>query len=99
MFSKKKEKKPSEEGSSENDESFSVSLSDEEKANKKLTYDRFISSVKLFLMTEFKTIDDKGFIEYYSKRGFLDENNKPIIANYKKYVREWIKTHTPHSEK
>ena len=87
-----KEKESSEEDSFENDKSFSVSLLDEEKPVK-TERDRFVSTVKLHLMTEYKTIDDKGFIDYYERRGWIDENNKVIIASYKKYLREWMDKH------
>ena len=39
------------------------------------------------------TVDDKGFISYYKKRGWLDEENKPILNSYKKYVNDWMKKH------
>ena len=81
------------EDSFEKDEFSSVSLKEEECENRNLSFDRFVSSVRLFLMTEYKTIDDRGFIDYYSKRGFLDENNHPIIAEYKTYIRAWMKKH------
>ncbi len=95
-----KEKEPSAEGSMENDKSFSVSLSEKDENDKKTLYkDRFIASIKLHVMTKYGTLDDKGFIDYYEKRGWLDENHQPIVMTYKKYVAEWMKKHSDEKDK
>lgn len=88
------EKTPSEEGESENDKSFSVSLSEKNKKDDiSFLRERFISTVKLHIMTEYGTLDDKGFIEHYDKRAWLDEDNKPIALTYKSKVKEWMRLH------
>jgi len=89
---KEKEKNPgpSVEGPGENGTPFFVSLSE---SDTKIENKKFISQVKLYIMTTFDTLDDKGFIDHYEKRGWLDEDNNLIFDNYKIIVNKWMRSH------
>ena len=93
LYKDKNKEGSSEEDPTENDESISEPVAEGEIKNKKSVTDKFISQLKLYILTTFNTVDDKGFISYYENRGWLDENNKPIVLNYKKHIDEWMRRH------
>lgn len=50
----------------------------------------FLNSIRLYIMKNYNTIDDRGFISHYSSKNWRDENGKLILDSYADYVDRWM---------